>query len=315
MSKEEIYRAIDQIQTTIKSWVNEYDMEISPGFHFTGGEPILRTDLLYILDYAGQCGFNTSLLSNGTLISPDIAGKLREAGIRDVQVSLDGTERVHDRIRGTGSFKRALLGIENLVHQGIDTYINMTLSKLNMNEIDGLVCLARDLGIQMVTCSRLVLCGRGRELADQMLTAAEIAAIHEYCKKYEDGEIKVASLDPLALVANIDHEIPDSELPVGGCAAGIFGITITSDGSLMPCRRMDLVIGNIKTDNLRHLWVESPVLCALRDRERYHGDCESCYYWSVCRGCRAIALAFARSNGREDYLGPDPQCSYYRKRE
>jgi AdoMet-dependent heme synthase len=315
MSKEEIYQAIDSVQATIRSWVTEYDLNISPGFHFTGGEPLLRTDLPYILDYARQYGFSTSLLSNGTLISADVAGQLRETGVRDVQVSLDGTEHVHDRIRGTGSFKRALCGIENLVHQGIDTYINLTLSRLNMNEIDGLVRLARDQGIQMVTCSRLVLCGRGKELADHMLTAAEMAAIHEHCKKYENGDIKVASLDPLALVANVDRDIPDSELPVGGCAAGIFGITITSDGSLMPCRRMDLVIGNIKTDNLRRLWVESPVLCALRDREHYHGDCRSCYYWPVCRGCRAIALAFARSNGQEDYLGPDPQCPYYRERE
>ena len=315
MSKEEIYRAINNVQATIKSWVKEYDLDISPGFHFTGGEPILRSDLPYILDYARQCGFSTSILSNGTLISADVAGRLRKAGVRDVQVSLDGTEQVHDRIRGIGSFKRALRGIENLVHQGIDTYINMTLSRLNINEIDGLVCLARDLGIQMITCSRLVLCGRGRELADHMLTAEEMVAIHEHCKKYENGEIKVASLDPLALVARNDYEIPDTELPVGGCAAGIFGLTITSDGSLMPCRRMDLVIGNIKTDNLRNLWVESPVLCALRNRESYHGGCESCYYWSICRGCRAIALAFARSKGQEDYLGPDPQCPYYRKRD
>jgi radical SAM protein with 4Fe4S-binding SPASM domain len=315
MSKEEIYQAIRNVQATIKSWVTEYDLAISPSFHFTGGEPILRTDLPYILDYAGQCGFSTSLLSNGTLISADVAGQLQKAGVRDVQVSLDGTEKIHDGIRGTGSFKRALSGIENLVNHGIDTYINMTLSRINMNEIDGMVYLARDLGIHMITCSRLVLCGRGRELADHMLTASELAAIHEHCRKYEDGDIKVASLDPLALVASIDHEIPDNELPVGGCAAGIFGLTITSDGSLMPCRRMDMVIGNIKTDNLRHLWVESPVLCALRNRESYHGDCESCYYWSICRGCRAIALAFARGRGREDYLGPDPQCPYYRKRD
>jgi MoaA/NifB/PqqE/SkfB family radical SAM enzyme len=100
MSKEEIYQAIRNVQATIKSWVTEYDLAISPSFHFTGGEPILRTDLPYILDYAGQCGFSTSLLSNGTLISADVAGQLQKAGVRDVQVSLDGTEKIHDGIRG-----------------------------------------------------------------------------------------------------------------------------------------------------------------------------------------------------------------------
>lgn len=314
MSREEIFQAIYNVQTTIKSWVSEYDIDIAPGFHFTGGEPLLRNDLTNILDYAGQCGFTTSLLSNGTLITRHIAAQLRKAGVRDVQVSLDGMERIHDSIRGAGSFKRAIRGIENLVSHGIDTYVNMTLSRLNMNEIDSLVCLAGELGIHLVTFSRLVLCGRGGELADHALTARELADVHERCKRYKDGKIKVASLDPLALIAGTDIEVPDSELPAGGCAAGIFGLTITSDGSIMPCRRMDLVIGNIKTNNLRQLWVESPVLCALRDRERYHGGCESCHYWSICRGCRAIALAFARSRGQEDYLGPDPQCMYYRER-
>jgi radical SAM protein with 4Fe4S-binding SPASM domain len=314
MSKEEIYQGIHNVQTTIKSWGTEYDIEMSPSFHFTGGEPLLRTDLPFILDHARKCGFTTSVLSNGTLITGDVAAQLRQAGVRDVQISLDGMERIHDSIRGTGSFKRALRGIENLVNQGIDTYINMTLSRLNMNEIDGLVSLAGEMGIHLVTCSRMVPCGRGKELTDHILTARELASVHEHCKKYENGEIKVASLDPLALVAGTDHEIPDNELPVGGCAAGIFGLTVTSDGSLMPCRRMDLVIGNIKTDNLRQLWVESPVLCSLRNREHYHGGCESCYYWSICRGCRAIALAFARSRGQADYLGPDPQCLYYRAR-
>jgi radical SAM protein with 4Fe4S-binding SPASM domain len=315
MSTEEIYQAIDSIKSTVASWVTEYNIEISPSFHFTGGEPFLRTDLFVILNYARRHGFTTSLLSNGTLITSGVAQQLRQAGVQDIQISLDGLERTHNSIRGKGSFTRALHGIENLVNQGVNTYINLTLSRLNMEEIEGLVSLAGDLGVRSVTYSRLVSCGRGKELASQILTADELANLHERLRKYRDGEVTVASRDPLALIIEADSDIPDTEFPIGGCAAGIFGITITSDGGIMPCRRMDLTIGNIKTDNLRQLWVESPVLCALRHRESYHGGCESCRYWPICRGCRAIALAFARSRGEEDYLGPDPQCPYYRARD
>jgi len=74
---------------------------------------------------------------------------------------------------------------------------------------------------------------------------------------------------------------------------------------------MDLPIGNIKKDSFRELWVESPVLVALRSRESYHHGCQSCRYWPVCRGCRAIALAYSRAEGKDDYLGPDPQCPYH----
>jgi radical SAM protein with 4Fe4S-binding SPASM domain len=315
MSTEEIYQAIDSIKSTVESWVTEYKMEISPSFHFTGGEPLLCTGLFAILNYARHFGFTTSLLSNGTLITGSVAKQLKQAEVQDIQISLDGLERTHDSIRGKGSFTRALRGIENLVHQGISTYINLTLSKLNIEEIEGLVSLASDLGIHSVTYSRLVSCGRGKELASQILTADELANLHKRLIKFKDGQVTVASRDPLALITEADSDIPDTAFPIGGCAAGIFGITITSDGGIMPCRRMDLTIGNIKTDNLRQLWVESPVLCALRNQESYHGGCESCRYWPICRGCRAIALAFARSRGEEDYLGPDPQCPYYKARD
>ncbi|MDD5126719.1 MAG: hypothetical protein PHR43_01260 [Dehalococcoidales bacterium] len=56
-----------------------------------------------------------------------------------------------------------------------------------------------------------------------------------------------------------------------------------------------------------------PVLGALRERSSYRDNCAVCYYWSVCRGCRAIALAYARGNGKENYLGADPQCPYFRE--
>jgi radical SAM protein with 4Fe4S-binding SPASM domain len=108
----------------------------------------------------------------------------------------------------------------------------------------------------------------------------------------------------------MDGEGFQAGMPIGGCAAGIFGVTITADGTIMPCRRMDLPIGNIKEVSFRELWAGSPVLWSLRRREDYHGGCESCRYWAICRGCRAIALAYARANGQEDYLGPDPQCPY-----
>jgi radical SAM protein with 4Fe4S-binding SPASM domain len=315
MGTEEIYHAIDQIKNTVESWVTEYNMDISPSFHFTGGEPLLRVDLFAILNYAKHCGFSTSLLSNGTLITDSVARQLKQAELQDIQISLDGLERTHDGIRGKGSFTRALRGIENLVSQGINTYINLTLSRLNMEEIEGLASLARDLGAFSVTYSRLVSCGRGKDLTAQILTADELVNLHKRLIKFKDREVTVVSRDPLALIAEADSDIPDTEFPIGGCAAGIFGITITSDGSIMPCRRMDLTIGNIKVDNLRQLWVESPVLCALRNRESYHGGCESCRYWPICRGCRAIALAFARSRGEEDCLGPDPQCPYYEARD
>jgi radical SAM protein with 4Fe4S-binding SPASM domain len=311
MSYEEICGAIDNVRSAIEGWAIDYEMEISPSFHFTGGEPFLRKDLFAILDYARESGFSTSLMSNGTLIDNVLARRIREARVVDVQISLDGLEPTHDSLRGDGSYNRTLNGIRNLVDQGVETNINLTVSRINMGQTRWLVDLAEELGVSGIAFSRLVPTGRGKELSSETLTRKEVAGFYNELREYQvNSKVTVTSRDPLATIAEINGDIPQTEIPVGGCAAGVFGVTITSDGTIMPCRRMDLPIGNIKEVSFRELWAESPVLWSLRTQESYHGGCDSCRYWAICRGCRAIALAFARADGNEDYLGPDPQCPY-----
>jgi radical SAM protein with 4Fe4S-binding SPASM domain len=312
MRYDEICRAIDNVKNAIEGWVTEYEMQMSPSLHFTGGEPLLRKDLFLIMNYARERGFSISLMSNGILIDNYTALRIREARVKDVQISLDGLEAAHDDLRGEGSFQRALKGISNLVAHGVETNINLTVSRLNMKDTDGLVRLAEELGVSAIAFSRLVPTGRGKELSSETLSREEVADFYKMLRGYKDqSSVVVTSRDPLATIADLGADIPESEIPLGGCAAGIFGVTIASDGTVMPCRRMDLSIGNIREVSFRELWAESPVLWALRRREEYHGGCNSCRYWAVCRGCRAIALAFARAEGKEDYLAPDPQCPYF----
>jgi radical SAM protein with 4Fe4S-binding SPASM domain len=312
MSYEEICEAIDNVKSTIEGWAIDYEMEISPSLHFTGGEPFLRKDLFAILDYARESGFATSLMSNGTLIDNSLARRIKEAQVVDVQISLDGLEPTHDSLRGDGSYNRTLNGIRNLVAQGVDTNINLTVSRINMGQTRWLVHLAGELEVSGIAFSRLVPTGRGKKLSGEALTREEVAGFYNELREYQsNSKIIVTSRDPLATIADMNGDIPQTEVPVGGCAAGMFGVTITCDGTIMPCRRMDLPIGNIKEVSFREFWAESPVLWSLRTREDYHDGCDSCRYWAICRGCRAIALAFARANGDDDYLGPDPQCPYY----
>lgn len=311
MNYQEICGAIAEVKRTIEGWAVDYNMDVSPSLHFTGGEPLLRSDLLSLLSYAWGCGFSVSIMSNGTLIDRTVARRLREVPVSDVQISLDGLEGTHDSLRGVGSFRRTLEGIENLVKEGVEININLTLSRLNFHETDGLVQLSEELGVSGIAFSRLVPCGRGESLADQALSSQEVRDFYKKLRACGEGRrVMVTSRDPLAVVEGLDGDVPQTEIPVSGCAAGMFGITIAADGTMMPCRRMDLPIGNVRTDSFREVWADSPVLWALRTREHYHGACQSCRYWPVCRGCRAIALAHARAQGSDDYLGPDPQCPY-----
>ncbi|MBI4333374.1 MAG: radical SAM protein [Chloroflexi bacterium] len=312
MTYEETCRAMGEVACAVQSWVREYDMSISPSFHFSGGEPLMKRGLLTILECARTAGFSASLMSNGTLMTRDIALQLRRLGIGDVQVSLDGLEAVHDSIRGRGAFRQTLRGISHLLEAGIDTNVNVTISRVNLFQLDGLVRLGEDLGVSAVTFSRLVPCGRGKELGQQVLSPQELAGFFDTVRRLAAGsKVAVITRDPLAAVAHLDGEVPEGEFPVAGCAAGVFGVTIAADGAIMPCRRMDLTIGNVRNNDFRRVWAESPVLWSLRSRQEYHDGCDSCRYWTVCRGCRAVALAHARAAGKEDYLGPDPQCPFY----
>ncbi len=314
MNYQELCGVIAEMKRTIEGWATDYDMDVSPSLHLTGGEPLLRSDLFSLLGYAWGCGFSMSVMSNGTLIDREVAKRMSEAQVSDVQISLDGLESTHDSLRGERSFRRALEGIESLVTEGVETNINLTLSRLNFHEAEELVQLGDDLGVSGLAFSRLVPCGRGETIADQALSREEVGDFYGALRGYGAGrKIAVTSRDPLAAVGGLDdNEIPQTDIPVSGCAAGMFGITITADGTMMPCRRMNLPIGNVRRDSFREVWADSPVLWSLRTREQYHGGCQSCCYWSVCRGCRAIALAHARAHGSHDYLGPDPQCFRYR---
>jgi AdoMet-dependent heme synthase len=302
-----------EIKETVQGWAADYAMDMVPSFHFTGGEPFLRDDLFDILAESVKLNFTTALMTNGTLITADKASRLKNIGISDIQISIEGTEEVHDSIRGNGSYLKAVRGMTNCVAAGIDTHINLTISRLNKNQIVEMVKLAEDLGISAVTFSRLVACGRGMEMTDQMLSSMELSDLYfGLHASSESNKVVILSGDPLFHIPELSADINTMEFPAGGCAAGVFGITITADGGIMPCRRMDLTIGNIKSDSIKDLWANSRVLWSLRSRESYTGNCGRCRYWAWCRGCRAIALADSRNRGIEDYLGDDPQCSYFK---
>ncbi|HOP46806.1 MAG TPA: radical SAM protein [Desulfobacteraceae bacterium] len=98
--------------------------------HLTGGEPLLWNHLLKTLDYAFSLGYISILINtNGTLLSEDICITLADHNSVMISVSLDGSEKFHNRIRGDGQYERTMRGIENALNAGIDTIIFTTVYK------------------------------------------------------------------------------------------------------------------------------------------------------------------------------------------
>ena len=308
MTVGEVKQEIDRATEMFQAWESEHSVSVSLSIHFTGGEPFLYEGLWDLVSHARERGFGTALMTNGCLISSDDAKKASDLGISDIQVSLEGLPDLHDSIRGRGSFVAATKGVENLLEAGNRVSANVTLSRLNADQIEETTGLASTMGFHGIGFSRMVPCGRGKALRDRLLTPQELKRAYQRILTLNTPSFKVVSGDPLAGTL-LESKIPsDCNLTLSGCSAGFSGITITSDGSVMPCRRMGLAVGNLKRKSLREIWASSRLLWKLRRRESYQGKCGQCRFWPSCRGCRAVAYANSVNEGKPNLFADDPQC-------
>ena len=225
-------------------------------------------------------------------------------------MSIEGPEGIHDAIRGKGAFRKAVAGLSAMVARGIDVSLNATMSRLNIDYLGAIVGLAEQIGVHRAGFSRLVAQGKGAGLAEMMLTPREVRNAYRYLFSMASDSLEIVSGDPIA--GCLDSDPGDGEdrgdIAYGGCAAGISGLTLMPDGTVTPCRRMPIPIGNVMKDSLREIWSESSVLNRLRERRSYTGKCGTCPRWAICRGCRAIAFASGEKAGPDPFLADDPQC-------
>jgi len=311
LSTEESFNLIDQIVEVGK-----------PILILTGGEPLCRPDVFDIGRYAVERGLRVVLGTNGTLIDDDVARKLKQVPISRVGVSIDfPTAGLQDDFRGRrGAFDEAIAGIEQAQRAGIDIQINSTITKRNAALIDELLNLALNLGAVAFHPFMLVPTGRGRELADVVLSPEEHERILNwiYDKQVELGDrIQFKPTDAphymrIAMQRRNGQQIGSStkghhELDAftRGCLAGTGFCFISHVGRVQGCGYLDVEAGNVREQSLASIWSDSPVFKRLRDLSNLKGKCGSCEYRRPCGGCRARAY---EKTG--DYLDAEPYCVY-----
>ncbi len=309
MTLPQIKNTVNEISETLSIWMKTYGISFSPSVNITGGEPFMLNHFFDVLYEFRRREFEIYILTNGTLIDSDRARRLRDFNVQGVQVSIEGPEKIHEAIRGRNSFSASLRGVQNLLNAGMEVTLNVTLSSINAGHFMDMFRLSSALGVQKLGFSRLVPSGRGETLVKEMLKTEEVKHLYEKIFSTDMKGLKLVTGDPVASQSGRRHEDTDEgDIALGGCAAGISGLTILPDGTLLPCRRLPVPIGNIQKDSLREVWSTSDVLNSLRDRSQYKGRCGSCNKWAQCRGCRAIAYAYSNTRGQGDILSEDPQC-------
>ncbi len=296
-----------------------------PVLLFSGGEPLLREDIYQLAERADKKGVRPVLSTNGTLISRQVAKKLRMAGFKYVGVSLDGLEQVHDDFRNrAGAFQLALKGLENATEAGLKVGVRFTISDKNKDDLPQVLELVAERGIPRFCMYHLVYSGRGKDLISLDTCKKDkkktIKFIMDTTLKFfeEKRELEILTVDNpvdgIMILRYIKKEHPEKADEVyellkraGGCSAGEKVANVDPQGDVHPCQFWrNLSLGNVKEKNFSEIWLdkENRHLRKLRDKPSYlKGRCKECKWVDICGGCRVRAEAI-----HGDPWGEDPAC-------
>ena len=299
LSSEHLQFVFERMEQALDAWGKKGTVSL------TGGEPYLRRNDLYALARAMDASEQFTyydVLTNGSLVSaPEVSELSTLAKLRRVQLSLESPdEEENDSIRGTGSYSTTVDAIRRLKAGSMHVSIMMTISRLNYRSVPRMIEFAAGLGVDALAVERFIPEGSGQQLREHVLTRDEVREV--YALLYEQGlnEKRLRVLMYRPLFALFDCMNPT----VGAmCSVGVNALTIMHDGTLYPCRRLPIGLGNVITDGLFRPWYDSEILWKLRDPRNIKGKCGNCTILPVCRGCRAMAYWLMN-----DYLGEDPHC-------
>jgi len=268
--------------------------------NLTGGEPLALRELPALLDafVLHRQQFSFAILSNGTLVDPDMAARLRCWGPKFVQVSIDGNPATHDRIRGKGSHAKAVAGIRALRAEGIPVLIAFTAQPGNYREFADVARLGRELGVRRVWTDR-VIPPPGPLAAGQSLSREQTV---EYLQIIARARMEGGRRSQTEIAAQRALQFLEGGSAIYRCTAGESLITVMPDGTLYPCRRLPIPAGNVYQTSLQQIY-DSDAMLAVRAPREFHG-CEQCGFAPLCRGgLRCLAWAV---HGRLDQA--DPGC-------
>ncbi|MGB2819896.1 MAG: radical SAM protein [Phycisphaerae bacterium] len=287
-----------------------------PMLAFSGGEPTTSKDLLPALRRASRWGMHTTMATNGTTMTPRLAARLAEAGLRYVEISLDSVDPDrHDAFRGIrGMWRRAVAGAGNVVAtEGLRLGIAMCVHRGNFHEVREMIRFAEDLGASCFAHFNFIPVGRGLKMVAGDITPQQreelLGILNE---KMQEGRLGVISTAPqLGRVCLAGAAIEEGRTAcshagsgsgakarvvakyLGGCGAGRTYVCIEPNGNVTPCVYLPhRVMGNVRERQFVDIFRDSVFWEVLNDRDRRLHHCEVCAFKHYCGGCRARADAY-----------------------
>ena len=262
------------------------------GFGFTvlnvsGGEPLLRPDIVEILKVAKKYFKEVTITTNGTVPIPEEVFKYTDL----VQVSIDGDEKVHEANRGVeGIYQKILRNLRSKREKNV--VVKTVYFKQDTNS---LIRLGKDI-------EGLVKYWSIRPIIKKGIIITRQEFFELLGKLSQHVNVDIISEDPIYITYLKLDDIKDG---IGGCIAGWGGLYMNSQGEIYPCAYLPIKLGDVFEEGL-DFWeiFENPVMKSLRNRNGFK-NCGQCSMINLCGGCRAIAYL-----NTGDYLAKDPRCNY-----
>lgn len=299
-----------------------------PALLLSGGEPLTHPHFWDHLAYARELGLRCVLSTNATLIKRDVADRLKEAGITYVGASLDGIGAVNNVFRGKPwAFERAVSGIRNCKAAGLPISLRMTMTRHNMEDLDGIFDFVRSEEIERVCFYHLAYSGRGRDLQDDDLDTVDARwAIEKIATKTQELFDIGQKVDVLTVANHCDGPFlylklkeTDPEraeqvremLEWNGGGANSSGVGMADIDFLGNVHAdqfwMDYSFGNVKERPFSEIWMDEsdPLMAGLKNRiPKLHGRCGSCQFIKMCGGSQRVRAWAAYGDPWAD----DPAC-------
>jgi pyrroloquinoline quinone biosynthesis protein E len=274
----------------------------------TGGEPMLRRDLVELCQGARDAGLYSSLITAGTLFTRDRAEALKSAGLDHVQISIQSPNpKENDHIAGNRSFAKKIAAARLVKELDFPLTINCVLHRQNLDRIEELLDLALDLGAQRI------------ELANTQYYGWAIPnrkALMPSWEQLRRGEAAVQRFrERVGPKVHVLWVLPDfyEELPkpcMGGW--GAIAMVVAPNGDVLPCQAAATIPGlqfaNLREHPLEWIWSESDAFARFRGTDWMQEPCRTCPLgrqevdWGGCR-CQALRLT-------GDAAAADPVCRF-----
>lgn len=293
---------------------------------FSGGEPLLRHDLFEVAPLASQQGIRTVLSTNGTLITEDIAKRLKIAGFSYVGVSLDGMGETNNKFRGKPeAFKLATEGIRNCLKAGVRTGLRFTVTNYNYKDVPQIVDFIETEKIPRVCFYHLAYAGRGTTITSDDLTHKQTREFMDYLLNKAEAfrkkalNVEILTVDNHADAAYLylkqkekDPEKAEETLKLlklnGGNSSGVGIACVDFNGYVHPDQFWQYYsIGNIRNRKFSEIWTDTsqPLLQGLRNRKIHlQGKCSDCRFLDICNGNLRVRAEAVYGN----VWAPDPAC-------